>query len=539
MARNILIDLNILLDYYETGRRARYPESVMAFDYLKHKDFAFVAASTIENFEFLKYSYISREYPNKSRKQKLKIVRNFVKEILSYFKIAKTPSYVTVDSDDIGDALLIASSRAIDGLILTRDKKLLEKYPEMTIHPRDFLKRIENEQHNHIPLLDLTRETFSIYPEIEEGIDRVISRSNFILGKEVQELEENIAHYIGTKHAVGVSSGTDALLLSLRALALKRKGEEFWDKDDLIITTPFTFTATGDTILRAGATPCFVDIDPETLNIDPAQIREALAFFASRNKKVVGIVPVHLFGLPCDMGAIMEIARTYGLFVVEDVAQGFGGSFKGKRLGSIGDTGCFSFFPTKNLGCFGDGGMITTNDDTLAELVRALRVHGGRDKYNVDHIGYKARLDTLQAAVLLAKLRHVDRWNALRQNIARKYDEGLSGLQDLRLPPSPDALLPSCVEHVYHQYTVRVKSGKRDALREYLKSQGVEAMVYYPVPLHKMKVFQGRCEIFGELQEAEKAAQEVLSLPIEPLMDEEEINRVIAVVQEGMERIGS
>jgi len=520
--RNILVDLTILLDYYEDERRARYPESVKAFDYLKYKDFAFVSASTINNFEFLKYSYISRAYPGKSRRQKLKIVHNFIAEILSYFKVAKVPSYITMDLDDVGGSLVLASARAIDGLVLTRDKKLLEKHPEATIHPRDFLKHIENEQKSRITMLDLTRETFSIYPKIEANIDRVINKSNFILGEEVTQLEEKIAGYIGTKYAIGVSSGTDALVLSLRALAIQRKNEEYWDREDLVITTPFTFTATGDAILRAGATPFFVDIDPDTYNIDPNLVREAVRKYGQRVK---GIVPVHLYGQPCNMDEIMEIARENGLFVIEDCAQSFGAKWNEKSTGSFGDTGCFSFFPSKNLGGFGDGGMVTTNDKELAELIRMLLKHGGKDKYNVDHIGYNARLDTLQAAILLAKMEHVGEFTKRRRKIAEIYNNNLQTINWVKIPA-----VQNRAYHVYHQYTIRVLEGKRGSLRRALKEKGIDTMVYYPVPLHKMRVFEGRCLVYSALEESERASQEVLSLPIEPLMDEEDILRVTKAI---------
>lgn len=522
--RNVLIDLNILLDYYEEDRRRQYPESVKAFDYLKHKDFAYVSAPTIANFEFLKYSYLSRAYPNKSRRQKLKIVHNFIAEILSYFKIAKTPSYVTIDFDDIEDSLVIASARAIDAVVLTRDRKLLEKHPGIALHPLDFLKRIENEDNRRIPMLDLTRETFAIYPKIEANIDRVVIKSNFILGEEVKELEEKIAGSIGTKCAVGVSSGTDALVLSLRALAIQRKHEEYWERSDLIITTPFTFTATGDAILRAGATPLFVDIDRDTYNLNPKLLKEAVKKYG---KRVKGIVPVHLYGQPCDMDEVMAVAQENRLFVVEDCAQSFGARWSGKQTGSFGDTGCFSFFPSKNLGGFGDGGMVTTNDEELAELVRMLLKHGGKDKYNVDHIGYNARLDTLQAAILLAKMEHVDELTERRRKIAEIYSTHLQTTGWVKVPTVQEK-----AHHVYHQYTIRVPEGKRDALQHVLKKKGIDTMVYYPVPLHRMKVFEKRCVAFGSLEESEKASQEVLSLPIEPLMCEEEILRVVKAIKE-------
>lgn len=522
--RNVLIDVSILLDYYENDRRKQYPESVKAFDYLKYRDFAYVSAPTIADFELLKYSYLSRAYPNKSKKQKLKIVHNFIAEILSCFKIAKTPSYVTIDFDDIRGSLVLASARAIDAVVLTRDRKLLEKHPESTLHPLDFLKSIENEQNKRIPMLDLTRETFAIYPEIEANVDGVIIKSNFILGKEVAQLEEKIAGYVGTKYAIGVSSGTDALVLSLRALAIQRKQEEYWDRDDLIITTPFTFTATGDAILRVGATPLFVDINRDTYNLNPELLKEAIKKYG---KRVKGVVPVHLYGQPCNMDEILAVARENGLFVVEDCAQSFGARWNDRQTGSFGDTGCFSFFPSKNLGCFGDGGAVTTSDEELAELVRMLLKHGGKDKYNVEHIGYNARLDTLQAAILLAKMEHIGELTERRRKIAKIYDTNLQTTGWIKVPAVQEKAY-----HVYHQYTIRIPGEKRDTLRHALKNRGIDTMVYYPVPLHKMRVFEKRCAVYSSLEESERASQEVLSLPIEPLMDEEDISKVIEAIRE-------
>ena len=375
-----------------------------------------------------------------------------------------------------------------------------------------------------IPMLDLYAEYLYMKEEIDLAIKKCLEHQKWILGPEVEELEDKVAEYIGVRHCIGVSSGTDALLLSLRALAINLKGKEYFDKTDEIITTPFTFVATGDTILRAGATPLFVDIDPSTYNINPEKIRQALSF-KPRNSNVIGIIPVHLYGQACQMDEITDIAKEYNLFIIEDVAQAFGGEWKGRKLGSIGKIGCFSFFPSKNLGAFGDAGMVATNDDKVAELIRMLRVHGGRDKYNVEILGYKSRLDTLQAAILLVKLKYIDEFNRKRNKIAQIYNEGLKDIEGIVLPSLTDG-------HVYHQYTIRILDGKRDVLKNYLKEKGIESMVYYPLPLYKMKVFEGRCKIFEELKEAEKASKEVLSLPIEPLMKEEVVYRVIEVIKE-------
>ena len=443
-------------------------------------------------------------------------------------KILKTPSYIDYnaiyDESDLENTLIQLTASTFDLFILTRDKKLLEILKEKGIHPKDFKNFISKFSKNQIDMLDLTEETLYIQNEIEKYIDKVIRESNFILGPEVKDLEDKIAKYIDVKHCIGCSSGTDALVLSLRALAIKLKGKEYFDKTDEIITTPFTFTATGDAILRAGATPVFVDIDLDTYTIDPKKIREYLV----QSSNVVGIIPVHLYGHPANMDEIMQIANDYHLFVVEDVAQAFGSKWENKKLGSFGTTGCFSFFPSKNLGGFGDGGMVSTNDDELAELIRMLIKHGGKDKYNVDHIGYNARLDTIQAGILLAKFKFIDEFNERRRKIAKIYQEGLSDIQWLKLPIEKEKAY-----HVYHQYTIMLLGKNRKEVQEKLKEKGIATMVYYPYPLHKMKVFiNNGMEVFGELKNSEIASDNVLSLPIEPLLTNEQIDKILKAVKE-------
>jgi UDP-2-acetamido-2-deoxy-ribo-hexuluronate aminotransferase len=386
-----------------------------------------------------------------------------------------------------------------------------------------------------LPMLDLKLEYDYMKKDIDSAIQRCLEYQRWIFGPEVKEFEDAIRKYIGVKHCIGVSSGTEALVLSLRAIAIKLKGEEYFDREDEIITTPFTFTATGDAILRAGATPVFVDIDPFTCNIDAKKILSALSSMPSANK-IVGILPVHLYGQPSNMDEIMGIAKEFDLFVLEDVAQAFGAMWKDKKLGSIGDVGAFSFFPSKNLGAFGDAGMIATNNDGIAELARMLLKHGGKDKYNVDHIGYNARLDTLQAAVLLAKFKYINEFNERRGKIAEIYNRELSGVKGLSLPIAfTNPLLTSHSSltvdshHVFHQYTVCTP--KRDELQAYLKKKGISTMVYYPFPLHKMKVFEGKNKIYENMANAERAAKEVLSLPIEPLQEENDTMYVAGCIK--------
>ncbi len=382
-----------------------------------------------------------------------------------------------------------------------------------------------------IPMLDLQREYEFMKKDIDNAIQRCLNHQKWIFGPEIEEFERAVSEYLNVSNCIGVSSGTEALVLSLRALAIKLKGQEFFEEGDEFLTTPFTFTATGDSVLRSGATPVFIDIDPQTFNIDPAKIREYLHENAAH---VRGIIPVHLYGRPCNMSELTKIAEEFDIAIIEDVAQAFGASWNGQKLGSGGKTGAFSFFPSKNLGCFGDGGMISTSDGKLAEIIRMLLKHGGKDKYNVDHIGYNARLDTLQAAILLAKIKYIDTFNKRRVGIASKYRDGLSGIKNLILPlsdsPGEREGNRASEEHVFHQYTVRTT--ERASLQDHLNKNGISTMVYYPFPLHKMKVFKNRMRTSGDLIHAERAAEEVLSLPIEPLQEDDKTAYIIQKIRE-------
>lgn len=352
-----------------------------------------------------------------------------------------------------------------------------------------------------VPVYDPLPEVEFLWSELEEAFRRVMRSGQYILGPEVEALEREAAAYLGVKHAIGVNSGTDALFIALRALGV--------GPGDEVITTPFTFFATAEAISLVGATPVFVDIDPRTFNLNPKLIDPALT------PRTKAILPVHLYGLPAEMDPILEIARAHGLKVLEDCAQAFGATYKGRKVGTLGDAGAFSFFPTKNLGGYGDGGLIATNDDGVAELARMLRAHGSRRKYHNEMVGYNSRLDALQAAFLRVKLRHVDAFNARRREVAASYHQFLQGVPGLVLPPLVEG-------HVFHQYTVRILEG-RDRVAEALAREGVGTMVYYPVPLHRLPVY---AHMGAALPEAERAAREVLSLPMGPFLSEEDLLRV-------------
>lgn len=349
-----------------------------------------------------------------------------------------------------------------------------------------------------IPILDTRPETESIWPELMAAVEDVFRSGQFIMGPNVTAFEREAAEYLGVRHAVGVNSGTDALILGVHALGLQ-PGDE-------VITTPFTFFATSECVSHFRATPVFVDVDPETMNFRVEDIEAAIT------SKTKGIIPVHLFGHSVDMDPLLEIAERRGLWVLEDVAQAFGGSYKGRKLGSIGHAGAFSFFPTKNLGAFGDGGLFVTDDDQAADLVRILRVHGARKKYNNEMVGVNSRLDALQAAILRCKLPKIDEWNDGRRAAAVRYGRLLDGIEGLVLPSEADY-----ARHVFHQYTVRILGGKRDAAQSRLAEAGIGTMVYYEKPLHKLPVYS---EMTVSMPVSEQLAAEVLSLPIWPKIDE-------------------
>lgn len=362
-----------------------------------------------------------------------------------------------------------------------------------------------------IPVLDLKPQYEQIKDEVQAAINRVLESGQFIMGPDAKRFEQEVAEYVGVKHAIGVNSGTDALVIGLRALGI---GE-----GDEVITTPFSFFATAESISNVGAEPVFADVDSIRFNIDPREIK------AKITPRTKAIMPVHLYGQPAAMGQIMDLAQECGLKVIEDCAQSFGAkywgtyssgqdhrqestleSLRGKFTGAIGDVGAYSFFPSKNLGAYGDGGMIVTNDDRVAETARMLRVHGAKKKYHNEVFGYNSRLDTLQAAILRVKLPYLEQWNEGRRKAAKTYNELLVDVEEIITPELTDG-------HVFHQYTIRVLDGKRDKVKQYLGEQGIGSMVYYPIAQDQLPVYQGQ---YPKMPVSDLLGTEVLSLPIWP-----------------------
>lgn len=392
----------------------------------------------------------------------------------------------------------------------------------------------------NIPLIDLKAQYRSISEDLDRVTKEVLSSASYIMGNNVTGFEKEFAEYIGVKHAISVGNGTDALVIALKSLGI--------GAGDEVITTPFTFFATAETISAVGAIPVFVDVEKDTFNINPAKIEEKIT------SKTKAIVPVHIFGQSAKMDEINEIAKKYNLKVIEDACQAIGGKYKNRRIGTLGDAACFSFFPTKNLGCAGDGGIIVTDDDNVATIARALRTHGsgenGQKAYNLLNnineevttvqnaddtvynplkyynylIGYNTRLDSIQAAILRVKLPHIDSWNAKRREIAKIYDEKLKDT-DLVTP-----FISEENEPVYHMYIIQ--SENREAMLSKLKGKGVATGVYYPVPLHLQKVYKNLGYKEGDMPVAEYLSYRTFAIPVYPELTEEEVNYIVDSIKE-------
>ncbi len=360
-----------------------------------------------------------------------------------------------------------------------------------------------------IPLLDLTAQYRAIKAELDAAVADALASGRFILGPQVAGLEAEVAALCGVRHAVGLASGTDALHLALRACDVGR-GDE-------VITTSFSFIATAEAIALVGATPVFADIDPTTFNIDPKQVEDRIT------PRTRAILPVHLFGQPADMDPILAVARRRGLRVIQDAAQAIGATYRGRPVGSLGDVGCLSFFPSKNLGAYGDAGMVTTDDEALARRIRRLRAHGDAGRYDHQELGINSRLDELQAAILRVKLRHLPAWTEARRANAARYNALLEPCAAVVRP-----LEAPGVRHVRNQYTIRAP--QRDALQAHLAARGIASAVYYPRPIHQQPAFRAFWPGDHHLPESERASAEVLSLPVFPELGEERLRRVAETI---------
>jgi dTDP-4-amino-4,6-dideoxygalactose transaminase len=362
-------------------------------------------------------------------------------------------------------------------------------------------------------MLDLRAQYASIREEIGEVIEAVLESQHFILGPQVKALEEEISRYCGRRFAVGVASGTDALILALRAANI--------GAGDQVIVPSFTFIATADTVSLLGGTPVFVDIQADTFNMDPSKIAEKIT------PRTRAIIPVHLYGQPADLDPILAIAQQHKLQVIEDNAQAIGATYKGKKTASFGEIGCLSFFPSKNLGGYGDGGMVVTDSEEVYRRLCALRSHGGAKKYFSEEQGWNSRLDEIQAAILRVKLRHLDQWNAGRRAQAARYDSLLKKVERVKTP-----WVAQWAEHVFHQYTIRVP--ERDRVQKHLESQGIASTVYYPTPIHLQPLYRSLGYQSGQLPETERASREALSLPMYPELTANQMQRVVDTLSDAV-----
>ena len=493
---NYLIDLNIIFDYYDNRRRELFPNSVKVIEALLKIDNynAYISSSSIDNLEFIKAQELKRTFGFASKI----VLEEFIKEILSKFKIAKTPAYLEIDYKDIEDSQVIASARAVNAKLITRDNRILETYTDIAMTAQYFL---ENQEQKTIDFANLKKQYFMYQPYLEEAMDKILNNSSYIMGSAVQELEVNLQTFTGAKYALSCSSGTDALLLAMMALDI--------EPDDEIITTPFTFIATAETIAFLKAKPVFVDIDEKTYNIDPTKIEEKIT------SKTKAIMPVSLYGQPAEMDAIQAIADKHGLKVIVDGAQSFGSTFNGKTDSNLGDISTTSFFPAKPLGCFGDGGAVFTNDDALAQKMKSLRVHGQSKRYHHQYIGMGGRMDTLQCAIVNVKLKYYEKDLKLRQEVASKYTKALKN-KDLVLP-----FVDSKATSAFAQYSIRVQN--RDEVQATLKELGIPTAVHYPMPLHIQEAFAYLGYNKGDFPISEVVSNEIMSLPMNPYLSGDEI----------------
>ncbi len=494
--RHLVFDVNVLLDLLLHRGDTRAIERLVA-NIQSGKASGWLAPQSLATLEHLLRRQLKRDgAPPEEAKR---IARSLLSWLCEHFKLLSLPGDENRELIDtatvLEDAQIALAAGALEGdvCIVTRDAHFAAAEGVSIRTPQQLLELQEAaEAPTNTPILDLSPEIDALWDELNAAMQRVLKSGQFVMGPEVEAFEEEVAAYLGVKHAVGVNSGTDALVIGLRALGI---GE-----GDEVITTPFSFFATAESISNVGAKPVFVDIDEATFNLDPTLIEAAIT------PRTKAIMPVHLYGRPCEMDAIMAIAERHGLKVIEDCAQSFGARYQGKQTGTFGDVGAFSFYPTKNLGAYGDGGLIVTHSDELAILARKLRNHGSLSRYHNEMLGYNSRLDALQAAILRVKLPHVDRWNSKRREAAARYNAYLADLHGV--------VTPEIVEgHVFHQYTIRLTSAGRDEVQAKLLAQGIGTVVYYPVPQDRLPVYKGQ---HPANPVSDKLAAQVLSLPIWP-----------------------
>ncbi len=526
---DLLLDINVAVDIC-TKRQPFYDDSNFAVaKCILDGGRIWIYVGSVQTLEYVTRTELKLIYQKAgkqvSARQLEKNTRDVLKELASdkHWLASLAHEGMVFDSVDPEDEQLIRSlSRFTTGAIklLTRDELLCERYPDLTITPQQYLQTLS--QHKPIDFIDLKTQQDHIRPALEKNIHRVLHHGQYIMGPEIKQLEERLADYVGVKHCITVCDGTKALLIAMMALGIKA-GDE-------VITTPFTFIATGEMIALLGAIPVFVDIDPRTYNIDPNKIEAAIT------SKTKAIMPVSLYGQCADMDKINTIAEKHGLPMIEDAAQSFGATYKGKKSCGLSTIGSTSFFPSKPLGCYGDGGALFTNDDAFAKTMREIRLHGQDRRYHHPIIGINGRMDTLQAAIVLAKLDIFDDEVKARAEIGTRYTELINSALSTH-HSAPVLITPHIEPHntsVYAQYTVLV--GNREAVQKKLIAAGIPSAVHYPIPLNLQPAFAQLNKPAGSFPVAEDAANRVISLPMSPYLSDYDLQAVSYAILEGIQQ---
>lgn len=555
MSLNIVLDVNVILDLL-LKRGAELSSKLALFDRLKARNrplyFAACALPVLEHIHAREIKYLFEAGRIKSSLTPARFARRQLNTFVNSLQIISTPASAWNDipenHPDMEDALISLSAAALPGeniiwsenrAFKTCDARVLVKNHEEL---GKYLNNIDNVRENgsSLPFIDLATQQMTVRSKLEKRIFDVLKHGKYIMGPEINELEEKLAAFAGAKHCIGCASGTNALLMALMAMDV--------GAGDAIFTTPFTFIATTEVIGLLSAMPVFVDINPSTFNMDPAKLELAISALNTRDSSIYplpeainhkpsaitpkGVIPVDLFGLPCDYDRINAIAEKHGLFVIEDAAQGFGGEYRGKRAGSLADIGCTSFFPAKPLGCYGDGGAVFTDSDEIADRFISIRIHGKGDyKHDNARIGLNARLDTLQAAILNAKFDIFPEEIKLRNQVASKYSELLSPLSSYLLPP----LVPEGYKSAWAQYSVL--SDKKEQLQSTLQKKGIPTAVYYPKPLHLQTAFEYLGYKKGDMPVSEDCSERIFSLPMHPYLKDTEVEHIVSELISALEEI--
>lgn len=510
--QNILFDINIILDYYDDSRLASFPCSKRVFDLVaKSKDYqGYIANASLDNIAFIKNQALKETHSQLTVTQRQKLIVFFINALLKQVKIAKTPAYLEIDFDDIEDCLVIASAKAIDAKVITRDEGMIEKYPNIAFHPEQFEEKLAQLQSKNILFLDLKAINSQYAVEFEQAIDRTLNSGWYILGNEVKQFEQEFASFCGAKYCIGVANGLDALILIIRSykeLGIMQEGDE-------IIVPANTYIASILAISANNLVPVLVEPDINSYNLNPTLIE------AKITDKTKAILAVHLYGQVAAMAEINDLATKYNLKVIEDSAQAHGAMYQGKRTGNLGDASGFSFYPGKNLGALGDGGAVTTNDDELARVIRALGNYGSHKKYENLYQGINSRLDEIHAALLRVKLNYLDTETEKRREIAEYYLQNIKN-DKITLPS-----VPHRDSHVWHLFVIR--TANRDELQNYLTDNHIQTLIHYPIPPHKQQAYENWYDLSFPVTEL--IHKEVLSLPISPVQNMDDTKKIVEVI---------